>query len=204
MRRRELDEGKPAAEPGGALQRASSIAGEKASSQQQVIDRARDDRPETGGPPEHDESMVQVLASKVLSDWLKNRQQLLVPFTIDLQKLDPAEAEVLLHAMAAAAGAGGDAGERSRERIDGALQRLNANDAHRDTIARTLSQPGALRDVLGSVRDLRMGATVYAASLLAMDRRKLVNRHFMRYLATRLDLSPQLARSLEQRFRPTV
>ncbi len=58
--------------------------------------------------------------------------------------------------------------------------------------------------MLSNVRDVRVAAMVYAASLLAIDRRKLVNRHFVRYLAARLDLSSQLARSLEQRFRPAV
>jgi uncharacterized membrane protein YebE (DUF533 family) len=187
-----------------AQRSAANDAGEKAPPRQDATAEGREKRPDAGGPPEYDESMVQVLASKVLSDWLKNRQQLLVPFTVDLQKLDSAEAEVLVQAMVMAAGAGGHAGERSGERLDDALQRLNANDAQRETAARTLTQAGALRDVLASVRDVRMGAMVYAASLLAIDRRKLVNRHFMRYLAARLDLSPQLARSLEQRFRPAV
>ncbi len=68
--------------------------------------------PEAGAPPEYDDSMVHVLASKVLSDWLRNRQQLLVPFTLDLQKLDPAEAQTLMHAMIAAAHAGGDLGRQ--------------------------------------------------------------------------------------------
>jgi uncharacterized membrane protein YebE (DUF533 family) len=168
------------------------------------VSEAREARPERGGPPEYDETIVQVIASKVLGDWLKNRQQLLVPFTLDLQKLDPAEVETLMHAMVAAAQAGGDPGDRARERLDGALARLNADEAQRGAFYRALEAPRALRDVLAGVRDVRMGAIVYAGSLLALDRRRLVNRQYMRYLAARLDLSPQLARSLEQRFRPGV
>jgi len=161
-------------------------------------------RPAAARPPEHDESIVQVLASKILSDWLRNRQQLLVPFTLDLQKLEPSEVDMLLHAMIAAAHAGGDPGEKSRERLDSALERLNADDRQRQESLRALREPAALRRALANVRDVRVAAMVYAAALLAIDRRRLVNRHFMRYLATRLDLSPQLARSLEQRFRPSV
>ena len=41
-----------------------------------------------GGPPEHDEGIVHVLAAKVLVDWLRNRQQLLIPFKLDFQKLE--------------------------------------------------------------------------------------------------------------------
>jgi uncharacterized membrane protein YebE (DUF533 family) len=161
-------------------------------------------KPEQGAPPEYDESIVQVLASKLLSDWLRNRQQLLVPFTLDLQKLEPSEVDVLLHAMATAAHAGGEPGEKSRERLDAALERLNADDARRDAFLQALTRPKALRDVLAQVRDVRVGAMVYAASLLAIDRRRLVNRHFIRYLAARLDLSSQLARSIEQRFRQAL
>ena len=169
-----------------------------------VASATEETRPEAGGPPEYDESIVQVLASKVLSDWLKNRQQLLVPFTLDLQKLDPSEVDVLMHAMIAAAYAGGDPGEKSRERLDAALERLNAGERQREAFLQALQQPKTLRDALASVQDVSAGAMVYASSLLAIDRRRLVNRHFMRYLAARLDLSPQLARSLEQRFRPAV
>jgi uncharacterized membrane protein YebE (DUF533 family) len=177
---------------------------QKRSSQQAVSNDKEQKHPEAGAPPEYDESIVQVLASKVLSDWLRNRQQLLVPFTLDLQKLEPSEVDVLVHAMAAAAHAGGEPGEKSRERLDAALERLNADDAQREALLQAMTQPKALRDVLAEVGDVRLGAMVYAASLLAIDRRRLVNRHFIRYLAARLDLSHQLARSIEQRFRQAV
>lgn len=160
--------------------------------------------PRQGGPPEYDESIVHALASKLLNDWLKNRQQLLVPFTLDLQKLDEARVDLLIHAMATAASAGGDPGERAAERLNAALDRLNANAAQRKSLQDAIERPRALRDVLAQVTDIPAGAIVYAASLLVVDRRRLVNRHYMRYLAARLDLSTQLARSLEQRFRPAV
>jgi uncharacterized membrane protein YebE (DUF533 family) len=64
-----------------------------------------------------------------------------------------------------------------------------------------LEHPKPLAEVLREVRDVKTGALVYAASLLAIDRRKPVNRHYLRYLAARLQLPQPLARSLEQRFR---
>jgi uncharacterized membrane protein YebE (DUF533 family) len=169
-----------------------------------VASASQPPRPQVGAPPEHDETIVQVLASKILGNWLRNRQQLLVPFTLDLQKLDSAEVDVLMHAMVAAAYASGDLVEKSRERLDAALERLNADAAQREAFLQALNAPKALPDALANVRDVSVGAMVYAAALLAIDRRQLVNRHFMRYLAARLDLSAQLARSLEQRFRPAV
>lgn len=161
-------------------------------------------RPQQGRPPEYDEGIVQVLASKLFHDWLKNRQQLLVPFTLDLQKLDAAQADLLVHAMVAAAYAGGGSGEKAGERLKAALERLNANEAQRVLLQDAVRQPKPLRDVLAGVADIPTGALVYAASLLAIDRRRLVNRHYMRYLAARLDLSSSLARSLEQRYRPAM
>jgi uncharacterized membrane protein YebE (DUF533 family) len=178
--------------------------GLRANAQKGIASTAEEPRPRPDAPPEHDETIVQVLASKVLGDWLRNRQQLLVPFTLDLQKLDRPEVDVLVHAMVAAAYAGGGLVEKSRERLDAALERLNANDAQRNALHEALNRPRALSDTLANVRDVSIGAMVYSAALLAIDRRRLVNRHFMRYLAARLDLSPQLARSLEQRFRPAV
>jgi uncharacterized membrane protein YebE (DUF533 family) len=50
------------------------------------------------------------------------------------------------------------------------------------------------------VHDVQTGALVYAASLMAVDRRQPVNRYYLRYLAARLQLSEELAGSLEQRY----
>ncbi|MGZ5161159.1 MAG: DUF533 domain-containing protein [Burkholderiales bacterium] len=152
-------------------------------------------------PPEHDDAVVEVLAAKILIDWLRNRQQLLVPFTLDLTKLAPAEVEILVHAMAAAALADGALDGKERERVEGALQFVNADDHQRAMLAELLEHPAPLAETLRQVRDVKMGAIVYAASLLAIDRRKPVNRHYLRYLAARLQLPQPLARSLEQRFR---
>jgi len=64
-----------------------------------------------------------------------------------------------------------------------------------------LEQPRPLSRLLAEVEDVQTGARIYAASLLSIDQRKPVNRHYLRYLAARLQLPKELARSLEQRFR---
>jgi uncharacterized membrane protein YebE (DUF533 family) len=138
----------------------------------------------------------------VLIDWLRNRQQLLVPFTLDLQKLEPALANCVIHAMAAAAEADGAIDERTRARIDAALERMHATDDQRGLVEQALEKPLSLREVLRDVKEPQTGAIYYAASLLAIDRRKRVNRYYLRYLAARLQLSPELARNLERRFSP--
>ena len=158
------------------------------------------DDAQPGGAPAFDESVVQVLASKILIDWLRNRQQLLVPLTLDLQKLEPAQTEILVQAMVAAAQADGGPDPGDHERLAAALRRLNASEAHRSALTSAIDRPRPLFEVLAQVKDVQAGAQVYAASLLAIDRRKRVNRYYLRYLAARLQLPSDVARSLEQRF----
>ena len=152
------------------------------------------------GPPAHDEPLVEIVAAKVLIDWLRNRQQLLVPFTLDLSKLEGADVDGLMHAMTVAAQADGTVDGRERERVRAALERLNASADQLAKLDTTLDEPMPLARALANVKDVQSAAIVYAASLLAIDRRKLVNRQYLRYLAVRLQLPKDLARSLEQRF----
>ncbi len=167
-------------------------------------DTAKDPATDHGAPPEHDESVVHVLASKLLIDWLRNRQQLLVPLTLDLQKLEPAAADVLMRAMVTAAHADGALDALDRERLEAALIRLNAADDQRARLPTMIEERKPLAEVLERVADGETGAMIYAASLLATDRRKRVNRYYLRYLAERLRLSRDLARGVEQRFNPAL
>jgi uncharacterized membrane protein YebE (DUF533 family) len=155
---------------------------------------------EAGGPPEHDDNVVEILASKILIDWLRNRQQLLVPFTLDLQKLEPRQAETLLEAMVVAAQAHGPLTTADRERLSSALRLINATDEQHAAVEALTGHAKSLHEVLDDVSDVQEGALVYAASLLAIDRRKRVNRYYLRYLAARLELPRDLVRTLEQRF----
>ncbi len=147
-----------------------------------------------------DPSIVAVLAEKVLLAWLRNRYQLLFPFALDLRRLDKPQAELLLHAMITAAQADGALEGKKRERIEGALSLVNPSDNMRALLEAALAHPKPLNEILGQVHDIQTGALVYAASLMAVDPRKPVNRHYLRYLAARLQLSEELVGSLERRF----
>ncbi len=153
------------------------------------------------GPPEHDESIVQMLAAKIFVDWLRNRQQLLVPLTVDLQKLEPSLAETVVHAMVAASEAAGAREEKAVDRVAAALTQLRGNEQHQALANAAAEGRKPLAQILAGVRDVQAGAVVYAATLLVVDRRKLVDRQYLRYLAARLQLPRDAARSLEQRFR---
>ena len=164
------------------------------------VETDRDDPARPAGPAEHDEPLVEIVAAKVLMAWLRNRQQLLVPFSIDLQKIETAHVDLLLQAMIVAAQADGTIDGKERERVRAALERLNATQEQLANLDAALDRPKPLAHALSEVKDVQTGAIVYAASLLAIDRRKLVNRQYLRYLAARLQLPKDVSRSLEQRF----
>lgn len=147
-----------------------------------------------------DPGIVDVLAEKVLLAWLRNRYQLLFPFAFDLRRVDEDQAELLVHAMVAAAQADGAFDEKERERIEGALGLVGPGEDAKALLAAALDRPKPLHEILGQVHDVQTGARVYAVSLMAVDQRKTVNRWYLRYLAARLQLSEELVGSLEQRF----
>ena len=156
------------------------------------------------GVPEYHDSVVDVVAAKILVDWLRNRQQMLAPDTLDLAKLEPQQAELVIHAMVAAARADGTLQGRERKHVEAALHRLTRDTNQRAALTAILDRPRALADALAEVHDLPTAALVYAASVAAIDSRQRVNRYYLRYLAARLRLPRDLARTLEQRFRPAL
>ena len=159
--------------------------------------------PEAGGPREHDEGVVHTLAAKIMLDWLRNRQQLLVPLTLDLGKMEPAQADILIQLMVAAARADGVFDESAKARLAAAVKQVNADEEQEAVLRSSIGRPTRLFEALTEV-DAQTGASVYAASLLAIDRRKSVNRQYLRYLAARLRLPREVTRSLEQRYTSAV
>jgi uncharacterized membrane protein YebE (DUF533 family) len=144
---------------------------------------------------------VNVLAEKILLAWLRNRYQLLFPFALDLRRLDEQQAELLVHAMIAAAQADGSFDGKERRRIEAILDLVDSSDEERAFLETLVSRSKPLNEILQEVHDTQTGALVYAASLMAVDQRKPVNRYYLKYLAARLQLSGELVGSLEQRYR---
>ena len=137
----------------------------------------------------------------MLLAWLRNRYQLLFPFALDLHRLDAGAGRASRSRHDCRRGGGRFPGRQERERIEGALSLVDRCDDERAFLDAALAQPKSLNELLREIRDVRTGALVYAASLMAVDQRKPVNRHYLRYLAARLQLSEELVGSLEQRFR---
>jgi hypothetical protein len=153
--------------------------------------------------PVFDPGIVGVVAEKVLLAWLRNRYQLLFPFALNLRRLDKQQANLLVHAMIAAAQADGSFDGKERKRIEGTLNLVDASADEKAFLDAAMSRPKHLNDILGEVRDVQTGALVYAASLMAVDQRRPVNRFYLQYLAARLQLSDELVESLDQRYRST-
>jgi hypothetical protein len=172
-----------------------------------AADRARDEAQGNEAPGDEatgdettglDPGIVGVLAEKVLLAWLRNRHQLLFPFALDLRRLDRDRAGLAVDAMVAAAHADGSVDPKERARLAGALRLVGPSGIEGADLD---APPKPLNAILAGVRDVQAGALVYAASLMAVDQRKPVNRLYLRYLAARLQLSDELVASLEQRYR---
>jgi uncharacterized membrane protein YebE (DUF533 family) len=155
-------------------------------------------------PPGLDASIACVLADKVLYAWLRNRYQLLFPFALDLRRLDADAGALAIDAMLVAAQADGTFDARERERIEAALALVAPGRPAGVLLDEGLASPKPLSVVLQGVRDVQGAALVYAASLMAIDPGRLVNRRYLGYLAARLQLSEELVDSLERRFRATA
>lgn len=141
------------------------------------------------------------LASKLLDGWLSNRQQILVPHTLNLGVLSRDDAALMVEVMAAAAQADGTLDARETQQLPLALARVGAGEAEARHLQAALDRPQNLASLLARVEAAGLTAHAYAAALLAINRRGRVNRAFLGYLAGRLGLSGEVAGSLERRYR---
>ena len=141
------------------------------------------------------------VGTKLLEGWLANRQQTLIPHTLNFRVLAPEEAELLLGVMAAAAQADGEVDPHEARQIPLALQRVGAGEAEARRLEAALAEPQNLGLLLARAQGAGLGTHAYAAALLAINRRGRANRAFLSYLSARLALAPDVAGSLERRYR---
>lgn len=157
--------------------------------------------PAPPSPDDPRQALRAAVAAKLLEGWLANRRQTLVPHALNLPALPPGQAALLAEVMAAAALAGGPAEAEEARRLALLLGRLGAGEAEARALGAALREPRPLPALLGAVQEAGLGAHAYAAALLAADRRGRAGRAFLDYLAARLGLAPEAARSLERRYR---
>ena len=152
-------------------------------------------------PFDPEEDLQVAVATKVLGGWLANRQQTLVPHTLNFRVLDRAQADLLLAVMAAATQADGEIDSREARQLPLALRRVGAGEDEARRLDAALAEPQHLGLLLTRVQEAGLATHAYAASLLAINRGARVNRAFLDYLGARLGLAPDVAGSLERRYR---
>lgn len=146
--------------------------------------------------PKPDTVIAAALAQKVLFGWMQNRHQTLYPLVISLRNMNEAERLVLLAAMALARDAGDVAPEG---RADAWLRAAGGTDE--DVAA--LDAPGTAPGIDVVVQAARRAGQVpqaYAAVVGVLGRRSVANRRFQDFLAARLGLADDVARSLNRRY----
>lgn len=159
--------------------------------------------PAPAQPPVPDpEARLEVaLATRLLEGWLSNRQQVLVPHTLNFRAMSPEQAALLVEVMAAAAQADGAVDPREAQVLPQVVRRVGAGAAEEARLTAALAEPQNLGSLPARVEAEGLATHAYAAALLAINRRGRVNRAFLDYLAGRLGLAAEVARSLERRYR---
>lgn len=152
-------------------------------------------------PTEGERALTDGVATKLLGGWLANRQQTLMPHTLNFRALPPEQSGLLVAVMAAAALADGRAEAARLRQLPMALRRAGAGEGEEWELGRALAEPRPLPPLLAEVQEAGLSSHAYAAALMAADGRSRAGRAFLDYLAARLGLSPRVAGSLERRYR---
>ena len=163
--------------------------------------RAAESDPAPSPISDPERSLQEAVATKLLEGWLSNRNQTLVPHTLNFAALLPEQTSLLVAVMAAAAQADGQVSATEARQIPLALGRLGAGDGVARQLEEALQVPQPLSNLLARAQKANLATHAYAAALLAIERRSRPNRAFLHYLGARLGLSPEVASSLERRYR---
>lgn len=151
--------------------------------------------------PNPERDLQAVVATKVLDGWLSNRRQTLVPHTLSFAVLPPDQSSLLVAVMAAAVQADGMVEPGTARRVLLTLRRVGADDGLARQIEAALDVPQPLVSLLTQVQEAGLATHAYAAALLAVEQRSRSSRAFLCYLSARLGLAPDVAGSLERRYR---
>ena len=129
------------------------------------------------------------LGQKVLLGWMQNRFQTRYPLTLNLAHQSPEHAALLVRT------------------VRGALTCLGADGADVQRAATWLATVGGVLPTeetadlpVGALQQAQLGAQAYAACAGALGQRTVVGRRFLSFLATRLGIPDEAARSLNRRF----
>ena len=142
-----------------------------------------------------------VLAQKVLHGHLQNRHQLIDRHLADLSERAPAEAALLIRAMAAAAHADGGLDPQELEVIREALASTKLDEDEQRQLEEEIAEPPSLEALARQIEpSSRAAARFYAVSLRVLERDDRLDLAYLRYLATRLAVPRDVIVRLNRRF----
>ncbi len=145
------------------------------------------------------ESVIEAsLAQKVLFGWMQNRHQTLYPLVLNLRNMSANERQMIVGAIALALQAGEH--DPADERAEAWLRSVGGDADDVAALAEAQRVPNLIDVFVSSVRSAGQGPQAYAAAVGALSRRSLVNRRFHDYLAARLGIADEVARSMNRRY----
>ncbi|HJS87936.1 MAG TPA: DUF533 domain-containing protein, partial [Acetobacteraceae bacterium] len=146
--------------------------------------------------------IAESLSEKVLHGWLQNRHQTLYPLTVNLRALQPSHAILLAQVTAVALLAGTEAPEAEDvEAVSSWLGTVGGDGATDAALRAALRAPPALSVLLHDVQQANLTAYAYVVALVAGVSRDPAGALFLDYLAARLGLPTNVARSANRRYR---
>lgn len=144
--------------------------------------------------PRPDSVIQAALAQKVLHGWMQNRYQTRYPLVLNLRNTTPEETALLLAAVHQALSA-----------VDPSEPALHRAQAWIETVGGSLpaasdSTPTPTPTLIEQLHAARLSPQAYAACAGSLGRRTAAARRYLDFLAARLDLPDDVARSLNRRF----
>lgn len=150
-------------------------------------------RPPQHRPPRRPDSVIQAaLAQKLLHGWMQNRYQTRYPLVLNFRNTTEDETALLL-AMVRGALAAVDPGPAAFQRAQDWIATVGG-DLQPPTGPDTGPAP------LGQLHAARLAPQAYAACAGSLGRRTATARRYLDFLAARLALPDDVARSLNRRF----
>ena len=107
-------------------------------------------------------------------------------------------AVLLIRAMIAAATADGEIDAQERQRIMERLDQVDPSPEEREFLAKEMTAPASLDQIVSQVEERKLARQVYAVSLLAVEVDTQAEREYLEELAARLGLSPQDAQDVAE------
>lgn len=155
-----------------------------------------------GADPGND-TIDEALAQKLIHSFLQNRNQTLVPLTLNLRVLEPGQRRVVASALAALLTAGRPAAdvESAIPAVRSWFEGLGADERALADLDDALAAPPAIGPIFDQAQAHGLAAYIYVAALASSDARYPASELLADVVQARCDLSVATVRSIARRYR---